>query len=746
MVTLEKRYHLDLDIRSKGIKSEIIYVQGDTNVYPLELCVMDGGKAVALPTGATATVTMRKDDGNTVIGSAEIVDYENGLVEYAVGSNDIACPGNVSATLEILAGDQRLTTCSFKFKVVECLDEGDAIESTTEYSVLQDLISQFPDSSEFATQDELTAHTTAPDIHITAAERTSWNGKQDAAEAAGIRQEGQTVTPEQGTSVTAGTGAEIFNDYRNRTFDNSGNANRGNVASGNYAHAEGSGATASGGFSHAEGYGTTAAGNSAHAEGGVTKATGNYAHSEGVGTVASGTGAHAQNLETEAIGENSSAAGNNTVAAGANSFIVGVNGTAGDGVLFGVANGTGKEDTSLAFEVRDDNKAYVGGKAVAAQEDVDAKADADKLIGKNLTGQTVWPTKDISLIAKEGAEIFNDYLERTYYEDGTPQQGNIASGFYSHAEGCATTASNSYTHAEGGVTTAKGMYAHAEGAYTTARGGYSHAEGYRTIADISYAHAEGDETTAEGIASHAEGIGTIAHNVQHVHGRYNIRSYGPADIETDMTGDIFIVGNGTGDEARGNALRTTTAGKTYGLDSFAGSGADYAEYFEWSDGNVGQEDRRGLFVTLEGEKIRPAEPGDKYILGIVSATPMVEGDAQSEIWKGMYVTDVFGCKVTEEVEIAERTDEETGEVTPAHTATRWVTNPEYDPAQEYVRREERPEWSPVGLMGKLVAVDDGTCEVDGYCMPGERGVATASENGYRVMARLDDTHVRVLVK
>ena len=33
------------------------------------------------------------------------------------------------------------------------------------------------------------------------------------------------------------------------------------------------------------------------------------------------------------------------------------------------------------------------------------------------------------------------------------------------------------------------------------------------------------------------------------------------------------------------------------------NGADYAEYFEWSDGNPTNEDRRGLCVVLDGDKI-----------------------------------------------------------------------------------------------------------------------------------------------
>ena len=53
----------------------------------------------------------------------------------------------------------------------------------------------------------------------------------------------------------------------------------------------------------------------------------------------------------------------------------------------------------------------------------------------------------------------------------------------------------------------------------------------------------------------------------------------------------------------------------------------------------------------------------------------------------------------------------------------------------------------VGMLGKLVAVDDGSCRVNGWAAVGEGGAATNSEERtkYRVMARLDERHVRILI-
>ena len=175
------------------------------------------------------------------------------------------------------------------------------------------------------------------------------------------------------------------------------------------------------------------------------------------------------------------------------------------------------------------------------------------------------------------------------------------------------------------------------------------------------------------------------------------------------------------------------------------TGADYAEMFEWDDGNPNNEDRRGLFVTTNGEKIQIATSFED-VLGVIAATPSIVGDKGGANWHAKYKTDIFGAIITTE-EINEVYDEETGETTKQVVKTQ-VLNPDYDPNQKYVPRNERPEWDPVGMLGKLVVIDDGTCEINGYCVPSKGGIATKSETkiGYKVLNRLDNTHILVLIK
>lgn len=157
---------------------------------------------------------------------------------------------------------------------------------------------------------------------------------------------------------------------------------------------------------------------------------------------------------------------------------------------------------------------------------------------------------------------------------------NTASGYISHAEGESTTASGRESHAEGYNTTASNTTAHAEGSGTTASGSASHAEGEGTTASGSYSHAEGSYTTASGFNAHAEGYQTKASNYAHAEGRtteatgyashaQNQETLAESNSQTALgkfniadSADTYavIVGNGTADNARSNALTVDWSG------------------------------------------------------------------------------------------------------------------------------------------------------------------------------------------
>ena len=327
-----------------------------------------------------------------------------------------------------------------------------------------------------------------------------------------------------------------------------------------------------------------------------------------------------------------------------------------------------------------------------------------------------------------------------------------ASGWCSHAEGNCCTASGYTSHAEGECTRSTGFSTHTEGWETVASDYYSHAEGRATTATGQGSHAEGSNTTASGYCSHAEGSNTtVSGDYSHAGGKYNV----------DNTSNIFSIGIGTGTSARKNGLSLNTAGVLKTASTItASTTADYAEYFEWLDGNPDGEDRTGRFVTLEGDRIRLAGEDDVYILGVISGEPFVLGNGDCDVWNGMHERDLFGRVVYDMepkvVEVPVLDSEkggirfETQEVYGKNGRLEYEKvariNPAYDSTQEYIPRAERKEWSPVGMLGMLSVYDDGTCEINGYCRCNKDAVATRSETGYRVIGRLSGNVIKVIVK
>ena len=352
-----------------------------------------------------------------------------------------------------------------------------------------------------------------------------------------------------------------------------------------------------------------------------------------------------------------------------------------------------------------------------------------------------------------------------------------ADGIGSHAEGSFTNANGIGSHAEGLVTTANGNCSHAEGHVTTADGIGSHAEGYYSEAKGQGSHAEGLYTKAEGQGSHAGGVGTRAYEGMTAIGRYN-------SIDSDIYGSdiLFAIGNGKHDNDRKNAFSVNKNGNVYfnnncvfytafeddpcyievpegtsknlkifadhdvilagnhGVkiqssdlfvtndvyaNAFYPTGSDYAELFEWYDGNKKDEDRTGYFVTITTDgKIKKAKNTDE-ILGIVSACPGIIGNNPLE-WHKKYKRDVFGRLLYDE-------------------NNKPIINEEYDETQQYIRRSQRKEWSPIGLLGQLIVLDDGSCIAGKKCSVNKNGIATNGDS-YLVLQRLDDNHIKILFK
>lgn len=181
------------------------------------------------------------------------------------------------------------------------------------------------------------------------------------------------------------------------------------------------------------------------------------------------------------------------------------------------------------------------------------------------------------------------------------------------------------------------------------------------------------------------------------------------------------------------------AGKFYADDSVVGTPADYAEFFEWADGNPNGEKRFGYAVSLvDGGKI---SIGNEKLLGIISSNPGFIGDGGEFNWSNKYQLDEWGLKKMElyytvdiQIEESEKLtsktiwiDSEWNQylsepkndlqkaqylISEKHTLTEeqisskkpekvYLLSENYNPDIPYIPRSERKEYAVVGLLGKL---------------------------------------------
>lgn len=542
------------------------------------------------------------------------------------------------------------------------------------------------------------------------------------------------------------------------------------TASGTSAHAEGQNTTASGPYSHTEGHSAKAEGECSHAEGYNNVAKGNYSHAEGYGTEASGSRAHSEGHLTKATGNYSHTEGRGTIATGISQHVQGeYNLEDADGkYLHIVGNGSSDSARSNAHALDKQGNAWFAGDVTGTTpegDEVSLRGLSSELQALQETEESFqqlcqdnFEALDAAILNEaNGNDLAHREMQATLkqVQDTLPQKldSNRAVGRIWRDGDIRGEVFNVYN----GRNAATMEASHAEGYENSAVAQCSHVEGHGNVAAGYASHAEGRVTQANGHSSHAEGQGTIAKgHAQHAEGMYNEVDPSTAIYDTqpvwssNMRGKyIHIAGNGTKD-VRSNAHTLDWEGNAVFAGTVSGNGADYAELFEWTDGNPNAEDRVGYLVALEADKIRLAEPGDD-ILGVVSGTVGVLGDNAAWSWKSKYLRDDFGRILYDSVEVFEDVpDITTGEVTKKSLGfyQQPRINPEYDPTQVYQPRTERPEWSSVGLLGKLHLRDDGTAQVNGYVCVGASGVATASteKTNLRVLSRVSDTVIRVLLK
>ena len=162
------------------------------------------------------------------------------------------------------------------------------------------------------------------------------------------------------------------------------------------------------------------------------------------------------------------------------------------------------------------------------------------------------------------------------------------------------------------------------------------------------------------------------------------------------------------------------AGSMNADGTFNANGADYAEFFETSDGNAIE---IGKTVVLDGKKVRASTEEDDVssIIGVVrpkvdGINSLMVGNTAWNRWRNKYLHDDYGRFIMEDYTVTEwkengqtvnyvteRLPEDVTVPSDAivKTLQRKKLNPDFDSEVEYQPRSERNEWVIVGLLGQV---------------------------------------------
>jgi hypothetical protein len=365
---------------------------------------------------------------------------------------------------------------------------------------------------------------------------------------------------------------------------------------GNFSVATGTNSIASGGYAFASGFNNIVSGDNAVAFGSTNTVSAPGSFANGLLNTLSADFSTAFGVNNASIGRRSFITGTNNKSKTYSGFITGTfNDTTitGDANiinnanrLFQIGNGTADNARSNAITVLQNGNTGIGTINPAARLHV---VDSSVVFFAN--GNI--PATPGNTPAVAGGRGMMWYADKAAFRAGyvvgsrwnkndigdySVATGNSteASGISANASGTGTEASGDYSFASGHITTASGSHSNASGYFTEAIGDYSVASGDGAKASGVRSFASGFNTIAKGYTSLATGLNTIAQgdnsatfnlNTQAngyastVVGKYNDTIVAPETFATANT-PLFIVGNGTSNTNRSNAITVLQSGNT----------------------------------------------------------------------------------------------------------------------------------------------------------------------------------------
>jgi hypothetical protein len=399
------------------------------------------------------------------------------------------------------------------------------------------------------------------------------------------------------------------------------------TASGLYSTATGSESTASGSSSFTMGIMTNASGNGSMAAGELTKATGERSMAVGIGTNSRSFGSLALGRFNDSIATSTKTSWISTDPV----FIIG-NGDSDanrSNAMTVYKNGTLQLQNLISTPANHSDKFYVlnnqpfyGGKVLSSQLEklTEGGTTGWRLLGRvpNNYGNIGEDAVDLSL-----SSIASSTNGATGAASVAMGQQTTASGNTSTAIGINTTASGTYSTAMGASTNATAYASTAMGSATTASDFYAVAMGHLTNASGSASIAMGQSSMASGALTTAMGRNTIADSYASVSlGTYNATIPGSDPINWVTTDPVFIIGNGTSDAVRKNAMTVYKNG-TLQLENLTSTPANNSDKFYVLNNNPFYGDK---ILTGQLEKITESGRTGWRLFGVNPGNYGIIGD------------------------------------------------------------------------------------------------------------------------
>lgn len=207
---------IKLDVASYLCPPTVYAKQNDKGTRFVEATLLDNGAPYTIENGTTARIRILKPDNTMIYNNATI---SSGKVTAELTSQALAAYGMAIAEIGLFKGEQILSTFTFYIRIERSAVDDSAIESTDEFTVLEQAIRDAGTATTSATSAASAANTAASDAN--AAKTAADNAASAANSAAGVAN--NAASSANSAAGTANAAAQAANDaisaiYHDKNF------------------------------------------------------------------------------------------------------------------------------------------------------------------------------------------------------------------------------------------------------------------------------------------------------------------------------------------------------------------------------------------------------------------------------------------------------------------------------------------------------------------------------------------------